>query len=169
MAAQGSYLLGNETGSWPHLEEALYDFLLAFIDEYKNRLIEDGKPATGNLVNSINFPQVTFQSTGYEGSISLADYWKYVEHGRRPGKFPPPNVILNWVKAKPVLPRPNQDIKPEQLAFLIGRKIAREGIEPGNQMDETFDIVMADYEQRLSDAIALDITEMLEVTYRSLI
>ena len=168
---QGSYLLGGTTETWYNLEQALYKFLNAFIEEYRKKLIESGKSASGRLVNSIQFPNITFTGTGYEGTISLEDYWKYVEFGRKPGRFPPPNVILSWIQIKPILPRPVNNITPtqEQLAFLIGRKIATEGIEPGNQMQETFDIVFEQYESILSEAISQDIEEQLEVIYTPLV
>lgn len=152
----------SPSGDWPNLQAALYDFTNAFIEEYKRRLIEDGKSASGNLIDSISLPNIEYVGNGYEASISLADYWKYVEYGRKPGKFPPPNVILNWIRVKPVLPRPVNGITPteNQLAFLIGRKIATEGIEPGNQFEETLDRMLTEYESILSEAISADLEDM---------
>lgn len=161
----------NDNMQWHNLQEALNRFLVKFIETYKQNLVDDGKSATGNLVHSIQWPEVTFTGNGYEGTISIADYWKYVEYGRRPGKFPPPNVLINWIKAKPILPRPYDGVTPsvEQLAFLIGRKIAEHGIEPGGQMEKSFDDVFSHYEQDISDAIARDIEIETEVTFRSLV
>ena len=64
-------------------------------------------------------------------SLNLEHYWKYVEYGRRPGKMPPIDAIEEWVKIKPVIPNPINGKVPntKQLAFLIARKIGREGIE----------------------------------------
>ena len=46
-------------------------------------------------------------------------YLEYLDRGRPPGKFPPVDVIREWVNSKPV------EINP----YLVGRKIAREGTE----------------------------------------
>lgn len=46
-------------------------------------------------------------------------YLTFLDKGRGPGKFPPPEVIAGWAATKPV------EINP----YLIGRKIAREGTE----------------------------------------
>ncbi len=46
-------------------------------------------------------------------------YLEYLSRGRGPGKFPPPEVIRDWVINKPV------EISP----FWVGKKIAEEGTE----------------------------------------
>lgn len=77
----------------------------------------------------------------------------YQVHGRGPGKFPPPPNILDWVETK-IFPT---DIKPESLAYLIGRKIAtsgtaiwrgeREGLALDGIVQENLDFLM----ERLAD------------------
>lgn len=147
---------------WRHLQAALDRLITRFIERYKANLTGDNKTASGTLIESIH-PVLEYTSGKYDVSISLADYWKYVEYGRRPGKFPPPNAILNWIRIKPVLPRPINGITPteKQLTFLIGRKIATEGIAPGHQMQHAFDEVLASCNEELSSAIAQDIAEEL--------
>ena len=51
-------------------------------------------------------------------------YGRYVEFGRKPGKMPPISALEPWVRLK--LKAKN----PRAVAFLIARKIAREGIDP---------------------------------------
>lgn len=148
-----------------NLQNALDKFINDFIDTYKNILIRDNKKASGNLINSIKSLSINFTSSQLSGSISLADYWKYVEYGRKPGKFPPPNKILDWVKIKPIIPRPINGIKPteKQLAFLIGRKISKYGIKAGNQFSEALDLVWAKDSNLISDAISLDLQEAVDI------
>lgn len=156
-----------ETNSltFPNLEKALNDFISDFINTYKGLLIRDNKKATGDLIRSIKPIEINFESSKYTGSISLAYYWKYIEYGRRPGKFPPPNKILDWVKIKPVIPRPINGIKPteKQLAFLISRKIARDGIKPGNQLEEALNLSWAKNKDNISNAISADLQEMINI------
>lgn len=151
--------------TFPNLEKAINDFVSDFVDTYKGLLIRDNKKATGDLIRSIKPIEIQFETNKYSGSISLAHYWKYVEYGRRPGKFPPPNKILDWVKIKPVLPRPVNGIKPteKQLAFLISRKIARDGIEAGNQFKEALDLCWAKNKNKISDAISIDLQANIDL------
>ena len=63
-------------------------------------------------------------------SLNLEPYWRYVEYGRRAGKMPPIDAIAKWITVKPILPNPINGRVPDtrQLAFLIARKIGRDGI-----------------------------------------
>lgn len=155
----------TNTLTFPNLENAINNFISDFINTYKGLLIRDNKKATGDLIRSIRPISIEFETNKYSGSISLAYYWKYVEYGRRPGKFPPQNKILDWIKIKPVIPRPVNGIKPteKQLAFLISRKIARDGIEAGNQFKEALDLTWAKNKNIISDAISLDLASNIEL------
>ena len=54
-------------------------------------------------------------------------YWPIIEQGRRAGSFPPVDAIRLWVKRKLGI---NEERQMKQVAYLVGRKIARLGI-PG--------------------------------------
>lgn len=155
----------TNTLTFPNLEKAINDFVSDFVETYKGLLIRDNKKATGDLIRSIKPIEIQFETNSYSGSISLAHYWKYVEYGRRPGKFPPPNKILDWIKIKPVIPRPVNGIKPteKQLAFLISRKIARDGIEAGNQFKEALDLTWTKNKNKISDAISIDLQSNIDL------
>jgi len=149
-----------------NLSNALAQFIADLCSSYKDSLLRDGKKATGNLVNSIKALDIEFSNNKMQGTISLASYWKYVEYGRKPGKWPPRDKILEWVKVKPVIPRPNGNAKPptqEQLAFLIQRKIGRDGIKPGNQFEDTLRLVWRRWESKISEAISLDLNQQVEL------
>lgn len=143
---------------------AIDSFTRDFVEIYKQLLMRDDKKASGNLVNSIKQLDIEFKGNNMSGVISLANYWKYVEYGRRPGKFPPPNKILKWIEIKPVLPRPINGIKPtnKQMAFLISRKIAREGIKPGNQFEEALNITWNKHKNNISNAISADLDSIID-------
>lgn len=155
----------TNTLTFSNLEKALENFVNDFVSTYKSLLIRDNKKASGDLVNSIKPLNIEFKSSKYTGSISLKNYWKYVEYGRKPGKFPPTKNILKWIKVKPILPRPVSGIKPteKQLAFLISRKIARDGIKPGNQFEEALNLVWNKNEKLISDAITKDLSETIDM------
>ena len=63
-------------------------------------------------------------SSPLNGAIMGLDYSQQLETGRRAGKFPPIKDIEQWIRDKGIIP---VDITVKSLAFLIARKIAREG------------------------------------------
>jgi hypothetical protein len=73
--------------------------------------------------------------------------------------FPPMSAILNWISVKPIIPRPrNGKIPtPETLAFLIGRKIEQEGIEPHPAMATTLEELDRLYYDKIVSALGHDI------------
>ena len=148
-----------------NLQQVLDDFTKDVAETYKSLLLRDGKNATGELISSIKPMTPELVDSTFECSLSLAPHWKYVENGRKAGKFPPIDNILDWVKAKPQLARPNRldrkEITPKQLAFLVARKIATKGIQPGNQLEEAMDIVYARWKDRIDAAITADIEASL--------
>lgn len=148
-----------------NLQQVLDDFTKDVAETYKSLLLRDGKNATGELISSIKPMTPSLVNGTFQCSLSLAPHWKYVENGRRPGKFPPIDNILDWVKTKPQLARPNRldrkELAPKQLAFLVARKIATKGIPPGNQLEEAMDIVYARWKDRIDAAIAADIETII--------
>lgn len=116
-----------------------------FTDTLKSVISSNGSNASGTLSKSIT-GIVKMNDKYLTVSISLEDYWKYIEYGTNP-HFPPVDKIREWIRVKPVLPRPLASGKlptENQLAFLIGRKISRFGTKPKpflNNTKEEFDLV----------------------------
>ena len=126
--------------------EVLSEFL-ATLDEYaqkaeelyKRKLTDKGINASYKLLNSVE-TVVRRNDDEFIVTINLEDYWYYVENGRGPGKFPPIDKILEWIRCKPVIPYSDSRGRlptEEQLAFLIARKIAEQGTEGRNVLYET--------------------------------
>lgn len=134
---------------------------------YKRNLLEDNAKASGDLINSVKY---IYEQRGnsYAVSLSLNDYWKYVEHGRKPGKWPPPSAIRKWIEIKPVLPRPMKNGKLptlNQLTYLISRKIGEEGIRPRNILEKTLEDINREYEDKISEALTLDLSNSLDEVF----
>ena len=114
-----------------------------FLEGWTKTLLEDykGKLPEGDLKDSIT-SRITLDLNNIRISLYLNDYWIYVENGRKPGKFPPINKMLNI--ARRVVPKPyrlpsGKSVLPneKQLAYLIGRKISKDGTKPTNYLKDS--------------------------------
>lgn len=140
-----------------------------FAAAIKDKLEENGSNATHQLSNSIK-DIVKFDGKYLTVSIQLEDYYKYVENGRKVGKFPPVEKIKEWIKVKPVIPRGKNGKVPNenQLSYLIGRKIAREGtranpfLEPTIRDFKLVDKIYAAVNSMLTDEINKVVSEELK-------
>jgi hypothetical protein len=114
---------------------------------YGNPKKRDGdKYASGNLYNSLT---ATVQNTpnGPELTITYADYFKYVNLGRKPGVgLVPIPAILDWIKIRGIRPRDkkgrfirNTEKNQLGLAFAIRKNIYKFGIRPANIYDKGLD------------------------------
>lgn len=152
---------------------------------YKSKL-QAGRPpygtknASGELLNSVKWGlKVNEQS--FEVTLNLADYWKYVEggtQGRETSPFgavyrahwPPPSAILDWIKIKPVIPTPDKKGRiptPDQLSFLIGRKIMRHGIEPFPALSKTVEELNLKYSEKIAEAVSKDVSAFVPILFSS--
>lgn len=136
------------------------------LNEYGNRLVElykkeltDGDiNASYDLYNSVRY---IFDDSGksFEIKLELEDYWKYIENGRKAGKFPPIDAISKWIEIKPVLPYPLKNGKlptTPQLAYLIARKIGLEGTLPKPILEKSVDEIMEDIYKDIENALYKD-------------
>jgi hypothetical protein len=86
--------------------------------------------------------------------VTAQEHWRYIEHGRKPGKMPPPNKLgKDWqvsqgIDARKVIAeiniKSNPKAKPKrlsfdkaskQLSFLIARSIGRKGLKARPYID----------------------------------
>lgn len=111
------------------------------IDSLKKNLADSNHNASFVLSQSIQFNVQIFGST-YTMEIAMENYWRWVEYGRKAGKFPPLDPIIKWTAQKGFSinetakkfgrksRKINRDAIRRQLAFLIARKISRKGTRP---------------------------------------
>lgn len=148
--------------SFYNLQEVLEQYGEALRNAYQDNLISDDKIASGELLNSVDFLVLTGNNEIWV-EFHLEDYYKYIEYGTKP-HWPPLNKIMEWIRVKPVLPNNNTGKLPtvEQLAFLIGRKISEDGIEPGKQFQNAQESLKAEWEAKIEEAITKDINESVD-------
>lgn len=141
------------------IQQLLQQFIQAVRDDLKQQNIN----ASSKLSQSLK-SVVKQKGKWIEISISLEDYWKYIEYGTRP-HFPPIQAIRKWIDVKPVLPRPMKGKLPtkDQLAFLIARKISIVGTRPKpflnktisdfNLIDKVYDLLLNQIQQQINKQI----------------
>lgn len=129
-----------------------------FIKELAIELVKRDKVASGRLLNSLDY-FVLETVDGYLIEIVGENYLTYVDSGRSPGKFPPIQDIMNWINDKGITP--NTPMSDEQLAFLIGRKIAEDGIAPTNILQDVYDRIYNNIDSIINNGLDLDIDIIL--------
>ena len=151
-----------------NLEKVLNDFGKFLVEEYRDNLILEDKNASNALYDSVKY-QVKTDKGRIEVNLSLLDYWKYIENGRKAGKWPPISAIEKWIEVKPILPRPmdnGQLPTVQQLAFLISRKIGLEGIKPNPLLQKSVDSVMDSMMEFIEEAITKDLENNMELIFK---
>lgn len=157
----------NDLMDLTELHQVLQDYANDIRDRYKDVLANNGHIASHDLVNSIK-TEVVVGDQFYEVTMSLAEYWKYVEYDTKP-HFPPPNALLRWIEVKPVIPRPGKNGRiptPKQLAFLIGRHINTFGTTGTHDLQKTKDDIFARYQEKITAALRKDIANYIRKIVR---
>ena len=140
------------------LQKVLQDLANDIRDNYKEHLeFNDRYTKEHKLIDSVK-TQVVVGDQAYEVTMTLNDYWKYVEYDTKP-HFPPVSKILEWVEIKPVIPRPLASGKipsPKQLTFLIGRAIYEHGTTGTHDLEKVKDGVIPWYKEKIAIALGHD-------------
>jgi hypothetical protein len=108
-------------------------------------LQQDNSIASGELDKSINFNIKSTQKK-IVLDITMLDYWGAVDGGRKAGKQPPIDKILEWLSYPNVRDKIRfgqndsafSESEKNSLAFLIARKIGRQGTKGNNFATNVF-------------------------------
>lgn len=150
---------------YENVKTVLNKFGKLLVEEYRNNLTEKNVNASYALYNSVSYV-VESNVTNFEVTLNLEEHWKYIEKGRKAGKYPPISAIEKWIEIKPVLPRPMSNGKlptTKQLAYLIARKIGLEGIAPRPILQDSIDDVFAQMFEELEEALMKDVQTEFEL------
>ena len=149
-----------------HTIQAIDEFGRLIVDNYKAELEACGYQ-DGQLYRTLSY-SVSTGTGGWVISVSLENYWKYIESGRRPGKMPPLDAIEKWINVRRIIPhsmtlKSGKTVIPsvKQLSFLIARSIGRRGIAPKPLFKNSFEAAKQQFMQVIKDAITQDIKESL--------
>jgi len=129
--------------------------------------------ASGTLEKSLKY---RLQIKGQNINVSVyakgkaSQYFLARENGRKPGKQPPVDAILEWMRIKPIklrdkesgkFKKPTEALK-RQVAFLIARKIGRDGIKGWKAFDYAYENIWDEYEAKVVAAYAKDFEATIE-------
>ena len=149
-----------------HTIQAIDEFGRLIVDNYKAELEACGYQ-DGQLYRTLSY-SVKMENSSWLISISLEEYWKYIEYGRRPGKMPPLDVIEKWINVRQIIPhsmtlKSGKTVIPsvKQLSFLIARSIGQRGIQPRPFFKKSFEAAKREYLAKIEEAIIQDIKENL--------
>lgn len=141
-----------------------------FAPGYKNQRAPFGtspKRATGDLISSIS---VEYNSSNQEIVVSMAEYWKYVNDGRKPGKYAPLDSIESWIKAKGLKGRNKKTgrfITNKSFAWGINTNIKKFGIAPTYFYDKAFEGFEKYFEDEAVKALGIDIETFFERVFET--
>ena len=138
----------------------------SLVDELHESIRTKDLFASGVLDQSIQ-PNVEVADTKVLFQLIMADYYEYVDKGRKPGKRPPTKPIFEWIKnshkgqgiLRPFMAQNKikDSIKGTQsLAYLISRNIGLKGTKPTNFYS---DVVTQEKFDQLNEMIAEAISD----------
>jgi hypothetical protein len=134
-----------------------YPYAPGYFGQKKSTGMRNMKKQTGALYNSI---QVSFNPSTNQMKVNMLDYWKYVNDGRKPGKYVPLQPLMKWMRQKGM----NRDTKGRYkkfnikgVAFAISKSIQKFGIQPTNFYDDSFDVFIKAFDDPNGPAAQLGI------------
>lgn len=157
------------TSLFPNLVEVLDAYGKTLVERYQEGLIEGDHIATGNLFNSVS-SEVTLNGQSFIVEFRMPEYGEYLEQGTKP-HFPPLTAIENWIRAKRIVPRRDQQGKlptEKQLSYLIARKISEEGTPATHLWEKANALTFNEWNKLIDEAISMDLNENLEEILQTL-
>ena len=129
----------------------------SYLERFKKDLIANydklGLRASGKFAEGLHYEVKGNKLTMYGPKHSI-----FMENGRGPGGFPPLKAIEEWIEVKKGLPAIFVENK-KQFAFIIARKIAKEGIKvpnehnAGNVVSDVVTLYLGEYLYKLLDEV----------------
>ena len=149
---------------WTNLERVLNEFADQVIELARQNLDDNGTNASHNLYDSME-KIVEIGEDYYKVSISLADYWRYLEEGTgpqhtpdaRPQYWPKVEPIREWVSVKPGVP------KDEAFVHAVVGKIHASGTTAQPFLTPAKEEALTRFEALIDEAIEEDVKAYIQL------
>jgi hypothetical protein len=152
---------------------ALDKFGKYLVTESRKNLTRKKKNVSGSLYRSLSYELTTGPSSiGFD--FLMNEYGEWVDKGRKAGKFPPFQNILDWVKARRFQFRELEGKNKgkfksyEETARAVWFKIKNKGIKPTDFYSRPFNLGFQKLPVELQEAYGLDVEDFLEFTINEL-
>lgn len=152
---------------------ALDKFGKYLVTESRKNLTRKKKNVSGSLYRSLSYELTTGPSSiGFD--FLMNEYGEWVDKGRKAGKFPPFQNILDWVKARRFQFRELDGKNKgkfksyEETARAVWFKIKNKGIKPTDFYSRPFNLGFQKLPVELQEAYGLDVESFLEFTINEL-
>jgi len=113
------------------VEEILFRFGNELVNDVRKSIEDKELDASGNLKASVAPYSLQSANDFFKLEIKMADYWEYAETGRRSGKMPPIENIMDWIANKGIDVRKEKGRssieKNRNLAYKIRSAIGKRG------------------------------------------
>lgn len=155
---------------WTTLDRVLNEFADRFIELARENLDKNNTNASNTLYGSFD-KIIDIGEDHFTVSISLEDYWKYIEEGTGPAHLPDaraqywPKIgpLKEWVSIKPGVP------KDPGFAYAVRWKIHEEGTQPQPFFEPAKERTIRDFEMRINLAIEEDVSNyILEIVEKGM-
>jgi len=149
----------SSVGRPTRIEDFLLQWGVDIVSWFEEWQVMNNRIATGDSVSGyyVDLTEKNHVRIGNE-----VDYMPYPLTGRNAGKFPPKEAIEQWIVDKGIVP---DDISIESLAFLIGRKIAKEGTDQPRLKKQNIEMVINSksdkWLNRIADAVGKEVNDVM--------
>jgi hypothetical protein len=145
------------------LEEVLKPFYKRKLDEIGLDLTKTIKAflnyndvsASGSLINSIRYDIKSPTTFNLNLSIYADEYFKYIESGRKPGKFVPIKPLSDWLSDRGI---------PKEALYPINYHIYKYGIKPKPILSKVINKNKQKYLDELTEGYSNEIKKYLKQT-----
>lgn len=146
---------------WDNLRKVLERYVDAWIKNAEANLMENDSNASGQLQRSMKKDKIVIDEKQMRVTVELEDYWYYVENGRKAGKMPPIQPIIEWIDNKPVPPKV-EGLTVKQQAYAIARGIGKNGTQPRPFFNKAVEQTWKQFKDEIAEAVQTDVNDYIE-------
>ena len=140
------------------VKEVQQDYGDEAIKVLSNKMTEYGLE---NLQDTLR-QEIVINGQSSDLNVYMAFYAEYINAGRKPGKFAPPQAISDWCDRRGFNGGEHNKQGFNTATYPVNFKIARDGIEARPFLNLFLDLYPK-YDTRFADALAIDVINDLEL------